>query len=247
MKYYLFMDESGDHNLRATYDGFPVFTLCGILMSEESYKQLDIKFSTLKKELWGEKKIVFHSRDIRKCEKGFEVLFDLDKKKYFLDAINNVVKNLDYAIISATVEKERYAKKYVHKVDVYDIALEFIIERTVFFLDDQVKFKGINNVELHAILEKRGDKEDLSLTRRYNQIRDLGTDYVKPQRIKTYFKSLTFGCKNDHNHGIEFADLIAYPIARHVIDPKKVNLAFDILSPKIYQKNGKIYGMKVFP
>lgn len=32
-KYYLFIDECGDHNL-AKYDpGFPVFTLCGILMS----------------------------------------------------------------------------------------------------------------------------------------------------------------------------------------------------------------------
>lgn len=35
-KYYLFIDECGDHNL-AKYDpGFPVFTLCGILVSRQN-------------------------------------------------------------------------------------------------------------------------------------------------------------------------------------------------------------------
>ena len=40
-KYYLFIDECGDHNL-AKYDpGFPVFTLCGILMSRQNLNALN--------------------------------------------------------------------------------------------------------------------------------------------------------------------------------------------------------------
>lgn len=39
-KYYLFIDECGDHNL-AKYDpGFPVFTLCGILVSRQDLNAL---------------------------------------------------------------------------------------------------------------------------------------------------------------------------------------------------------------
>lgn len=39
-KYYLFIDECGDHNL-ANYDpGFPVFTLCGILVSRQNLNEL---------------------------------------------------------------------------------------------------------------------------------------------------------------------------------------------------------------
>lgn len=39
-KYYLFIDECGDHNL-AKYDpGFPVFTLCGILVSRQNLNAL---------------------------------------------------------------------------------------------------------------------------------------------------------------------------------------------------------------
>ena len=40
-KYYLFIDECGDHNL-AKYDpGFPVFTLCGILVSRQNLNALN--------------------------------------------------------------------------------------------------------------------------------------------------------------------------------------------------------------
>ena len=43
-KYYLFIDECGDHNL-AKYDpGFPVFTLCGILVSRQNLNALNKTF-----------------------------------------------------------------------------------------------------------------------------------------------------------------------------------------------------------
>jgi hypothetical protein len=43
------------------------------------------------------------------------------------------------------------------------------------------------------------------------------------------------------------ADLLAYPIARYVMEPKRANPAFDVLESKIYKKNGKRYGLKNFP
>lgn len=49
-KYYLFIDECGDHNL-AKYDpGFPVFTLCGILVSRQNLMRWP-KIHENKKEL----------------------------------------------------------------------------------------------------------------------------------------------------------------------------------------------------
>ncbi|MEX2589990.1 MAG: DUF3800 domain-containing protein, partial [Chitinophagales bacterium] len=35
MRYYLFLDESGDHGLKNIDSGFPVFVLCGVLISED--------------------------------------------------------------------------------------------------------------------------------------------------------------------------------------------------------------------
>ena len=47
--------------------------------------------------------------------------------------------------------------------------------------------------------------------------------------------------------GLQVVDLIAYPITRHILDENAVNLSFDIIKRNIYTKDGKLYGMKVFP
>ena len=58
-KYYLFIDECGDHNL-AKYDpGFPVFTLCGILVSRQNLNALNKAFEELKIEIFGTKDVVY--------------------------------------------------------------------------------------------------------------------------------------------------------------------------------------------
>lgn len=61
------------------------------------------------------------------------------------------------------------------------------------------------------------------------------------------FKEFEMGLKSDNLIGLQIADLIAYPITRHVLDENAVNLAFDIIKDNIYQSEGKLYGMKVFP
>ena len=47
-KYYLFLDESGDHGLGNIDPTFPVFVLSGILISEENYEILHQQFNQLK-------------------------------------------------------------------------------------------------------------------------------------------------------------------------------------------------------
>lgn len=51
MKYYLFIDESGDHNLGNFNPIFPVFTLCGIIISETNYKVFDQQLNDLKEKV----------------------------------------------------------------------------------------------------------------------------------------------------------------------------------------------------
>lgn len=38
-KYYMFVDECGDQNLSAFDENFPIFTLCGVLMSQTQLVQ----------------------------------------------------------------------------------------------------------------------------------------------------------------------------------------------------------------
>ncbi len=244
MKYYLFIDESGDHGLTTLNPDFPVFLLCGVIVSENAYENIRQSFNVIKHTLWANKEVIFHSRDIRKCQKEFSVLFDLEKKKWFYDNLNKVIQENHYAVIASAIQKDNYIKRFGRlSNDVYELALSFIIERAIFYLDD-IKDK---EKTLEIIIEKRGKKEDKQLEEHFQRLLARGTGYVATQRLKDYDLQITFRSKRENINGLQLADLIAYPIARYVIEPNRANPAFDQVETKIYTKNGKRYGLKIFP
>jgi hypothetical protein len=244
MNYYLFIDETGDHGLTTLNPDFPLFLLCGTLLSNNAYEQLSDEFNSIKQKLWGNKSVIFHSRDIRKCEKEFVLLFDLDKKQWFYQSINNVVKNCEYVVFASAIQKDEYIKRFGKlSNDVYELALSFIIERAIFFLDE----KNEDIKKLFIVIEKRGKKEDKKLSEHFQRLMARGTGYVSAERLKNYSLSIHFKDKKENINGLQFADLAAYPIARHVIEPNRANPAFDLIMNKIYSKNGKRYGLKIYP
>lgn len=246
MKYYLFLDECGDQNLGNFNPDFPIFTLCGVIVSEIENEKIISEINKIKSEFWKDKKIIFHSRDIRKCQNGFEVLFDLDCKKRFYERINSVLGNSNYTIVSCCVLKEEYIRKYGKLSDVYAISLSFIIERTVFFLDKE-KINKRSPIELSVVAECRGKKEDNNLLNYYNKLLDRGTHFVKSDRIKEYFTSFKFKDKREDIAGLQISDLVAYPITRYVLDKEAFNVSFEIIKNKIYAQNGRMHGLKIHP
>lgn len=242
-KYYLFLDECGDQNLTSFDPSFPIFTLCGIIVSQEQLDIITEKINALKKEFWGDKKVILHSRDIRKCQNGFEIFFDLDVKRRFYEQINEILQEKMYVIVCCSILKEPYIRQYGRLNDVYGQSLSYIMERTVFYLDNFAN----NSIHLTTIVECRGKKEDKALLDYYNKVSDRGTYWVTSARIRNYFKEFEMRRKSDNLIGLQIADLVAYPITRHVLDGDAINLAFDVIKENIYQKDGKLYGMKVFP
>jgi hypothetical protein len=244
MNYYLFIDESGDHGLTTVNSDFPVFLLCGVVFSEVEYQQLTQSFNEIKHSFWLNKEVIFHSRDIRKCEKEFSVLFDLHVKAAFYEQLNASIQLNNYCIIASAIQKQDYIQKFGRlSNDVYELSLSFIIERAIFYLDD------INdgNKKLEIVIEKRGKLEDKKLEEHFQRLLARGTGYVIPQRLKDYHLKITFKSKRENNNGLQLADLVAYPIARYVIEPNRANPAFEQIEPKIYTKNQKRYGLKIYP
>ena len=177
-KFILYLDECGDQNLASFDPQFPIFTLCGIVVSEEQDKVLAERINVLKKEIWNNINIIFHSRDIRKCQNGFEVLFDLDVKKRFFQGVNDILGDNGYVVVCCSILKEPYIRQYGKLNDVYGLSLSYIMERVVFYLDSL----GLTDIELCTIIEKRGKKEDASLLNYYNQLLDTGTYWVDSHR-----------------------------------------------------------------
>lgn len=243
MKYYLFIDESGDHGLKTIDTSFPVFLLCGVLVSEEELTKIDNQVNVLKLKYWNNKNVILHSRDIRKCNNEFKILFDLEVKEAFYKDINSILTSSSYKIISSAIDKIEFIKKYGKlEDDVYEIALSFILERTIFCLDE---FKNCTSLEI--VIEKRGRKEDIKLANHLNKLYQIGTYFVDVVRIKKYVIKHIFLEKRENNNGLQVSDLLAYPIAKKIIFPEGLNISFEEIKSKFYMKNGKKYGLKVFP
>jgi hypothetical protein len=244
MDYYLFIDESGDHGLANIDSSFPVFVLCGVLMSDDNYKTLNENFSNIKESFWKNKKVIFHSRDIRKCDKEFKILLDNEVKLRFYKELDESIVKSSYIVIASIIYKEDYIRKYGKlKTDVYEIALSFLVERAIFYLDTL----KVNIGTLYFILEERGKKEDIQLKKHFESLRNKGTFYLSPERLKNYNLKIEFRSKKQNINGLQLSDLVAYPIARFAMDKERANPAFELVKPKIYSKGAKMFGLKYFP
>ena len=246
MIYHLFLDETGDHGLTSIDKNFPLFLLCGCLFSEDSIKKAEDKIGAFKIKYFKTKEVILHSREIRKCEGAFQILFDLNLKAEFYKDLNKIIDEIDYRIIGAGVNKEEHIKKYGKQArDPYSLSLSFIIERVVFCLDS-LESKSLLDIKA----EVRGKKEDAMLLAHFNSIIDGGTYYVNRERMQEREPSFRFCTKKDNIVGLQIADLTAYPLARHLLNPKEPYQPFNIIKNKIYCDKKGIssgWGLKIFP
>lgn len=243
-RYFLFMDESGNHGLTQINPQSSVFLLCGVLFHVDDYQIFRQKLNDIKMHFWNTIEVIFHSRDIRKCDKEFAILLDYDTKSAFYAMLNKCITEAKFTIFASAIRKDEYIKRFGKlSNDVYELSLSFIIERAIFKLDE-IRHP---NKKLDIILEQRGKKEDTKLTEHFQRLTARGTGFVSAARLNNYGITINFRPKSKNVNGLQLADLIAYPCATFVKEPKRPNPSFDVFSSKIYTKNGKQYGFKVYP
>ena len=245
-KYQFFLDETGDHGLTFIDDNFPIFLLAGCLFEDSEYQKITAEINSLKQEFFKTTEVILHSRDIRKCEGAFQILFDLDLKKRFYERLNKIIYSAEFTIISVAIDKKKHIEKYGKLANnPYTICLSYILERLIFCTDQN---SAISTVSI--TIEKRGKKEDKQLLAHYNSVIDQGTYHVNADRFKRHIVDFRMVAKRDNDVGLQIADLCAYPVARHVLNAEEPYIPFAIIKNKLYcSSDGKIdgYGLKIFP
>jgi len=246
LKYSFFLDETGDHGLNYVDKNFPLFLLCGCLLREDHLRTVSEKIRIFKRKFFRTENVILHSRDIRKCEGAFQILFDLELKANFYNDLNRILSDGEFVIIGSGVRKEEHIKRYGKGArDPYALSLSFIIERLVFCLDRTDKS---GTVEI--FVEERGKKEDYMLLAHFNATMDRGTYYVSPERLKGKIVRFGFHAKKENIIGLQIADLCAYPLARNIINPGEPYVPFQVIQDKIYcNQKGEFegWGLKIFP
>lgn len=242
----LFIDESGDHSLTNINPDFPVFALLGLIIDSGSYQKLCEEINTFKVKYFKTTDVILHSRDIRKCNGPFSILFDLKIKENFYNDLNLIISKANFLLVASAILKQKHIEQYGKLADdPYEIALTFVLERVLFEFDHR---KSEQNVDV--IIESRGKKEDQILAQRFNELLYKGSSQVVSDRfVKKYTEEIKFKRKSENDIGLQLADLCAYPIARHVLFPNEPYPSFEVIKPKMRKGAKGIigYGLKIFP
>lgn len=247
MDYVLFMDESGDHNLRNIDSGFPVFCLAACVFERDYYHRVvRRRVDDFKMGIWGTTRVILHSREIRKHQGRFAFLSDSARREEFYAQVNELLRGLDFAILAVVILKRdqvgRYGERASHP---YHLSLQFIMERYSLMM----RRRGARRSG-YILAESRGTQEDHLLRGEYQRLCREGTQYQTDLRNIT---GLWMEKKEKNIVGLQIADLVAYPIASKVLRPDIEQRAFDVICDKIDavpdQAGGSIleYGLKIFP
>jgi Protein of unknown function (DUF3800) len=221
----VFLDEAGDHSLDPVDQDFPVFVLVFVLCDETEYANVLVP--------------AFTAFKIRYFGHDGAFLQVAEKRAAFYADLNGLIAAANFRLIAVAIRKQSHKDRYGKACrNPYELALEFGMERLESYLDE------LGQKEVTLLAEARGKNEDDALRLAFLQLLKYGSYYQDFQSIQF---DLKFVSKKANVLGHQIADLCAYPIARHVIDPKKSQLAFQIVQTKFVSRPGWRHGFKIFP
>lgn len=238
----VYVDESGDHGLGSIDPNYPVFVLAFCIFNKQDYiTKIIPPLQQLKFKYFGHDMVIFHEYDIRKAHKEFSILLNAKTRADFIRDLSRVVEDGPFTLIATVIKKEALNDKYTRPENPYHMAMGFGLERVYRYLES----KGEHGKITHVVFEKRGRREDNELELEFRRVCD-GANYFN----KSLPFNIVFADKKANSSGLQFADLLARPIGRAVLNPEQENRAYDIIKKKFYASDsGKIegWGLKCFP
>lgn len=230
------------------------FNVTAVTIESKDITMIGEKISSLKSKYWqpdgkcqyrnGDvKKVVFHSREIRRSEGPFSK--NVIDYNCFLSSLSELIESIPIVINTSFINKQSHYLLYGMNCQMpYDISLMFILERIVnHVLKDSDK--------VIIILESRGKKEDMQILLHINKIITFGTYYVTSRQFNK-IKGIYFNKKRTADNalsyfGLEIADLCSYPIYRYCIN-RESSRSFDVIEHKLHAfPNYWGKGLKKFP
>ena len=236
--YIIFADECGDIGLRKPDPKFPVFGLAFVLLKKSAYTRVFAP-SMLEFKHWyaGHESIILHGRDIRRRKGAFSLLTTDRWRTEFMSRLSKVLEATPFTIIAIVIRKDRLKARYLYPEGPENLALQFGLERVNRYL----MMNGQKDKICHFVFESRGSRADDESRKILDDVihGNARIGYRQADYSAIRYKPVYIE-KKENSLGTQLADLVAYPITRHCLDPTQQNRAMEIIRPKIFQ-------LKVFP
>jgi hypothetical protein len=254
MKYRIYIDETGNSDLKASDTPLHRFlSLTGVVVSLDHARGfLYPRLEALKSHFFDhhpDDPVILHRTEMVKKRGAFLALKDPEICKLVDEELLSVLRESEYAVITVCIDKQKHLETYRDwRYDPYHYCLEVMMERYLFCLE------SVNSVG-DVMAESRGGKEDMRLKKVFTELYGKGTDFVKPERFHKKFssKQLKVKPKGSNVSGLQLADLLAHPSRRDVLvdnghgegsTPAFAKKVIDILQGKYYRKGKNLFGKK---
>lgn len=247
----LFIHETGDHSLSKIDSSYPIFVLTGVIVAAE-YHQTEVteRLNTFKMKHFGASDVVLHSKEMTHPQSAknpaYMQFMDEQFRHRFYKDFEHLLAGLDISIVACVILKSKHFAKYgLEAKDPYLLSFDNLINRLIFDLDGEQKGQ--------IVAESRNSVLDNQLEIAYLASRVEGTNKVQAAEIKLKLSnSIAFKQKTDNIPGLQLADMVASPIARHFLGkPERVGhqLSYESVFSKVRSINGrwKNIGITVFP
>lgn len=242
---YLFLDESGDHNLNNIDLNYPLFVLAGCIIDQAYYDKSVIgKINGFKQEFFQDEKVILHYVDYTRNKGAFEKVKEKEFREKFYENLNNVISDVDFTLLACVINKQKHNKKYgILAADPYLFSVEIIVERFVKYLES-VGDKGC------IVAESRGNQLDNELELSFLNLKIKGTKFVRPVEISKNITSFNVRKKEENINGLQLVDAMVTPIGRRYLERKNFYINYDVIKEKFRKSScGKYlgYGLVMLP
>lgn len=247
----LFIDETGDHSLSKIDNSYPIFVLSGVVI-EETYHDATLadKLNEFKLRHFETTDVVLHSKEMTHPQSArsreYMRFMDAEFRRKFYKDFEHLLSGLDISLVACVIMKNKHFTKYgLEAKDPYLLSFDNLVNRLVFDLTGDQRGK--------IVAESRNSVLDNQLEIAYLTTRVEGTNKVQAAEIKLKLgSSITFKQKSDNVAGLQIADMVASPIARHFLGkPERAGhqLSYDSVFNKVRNMNGRWQnvGITVFP
>gem|GEM_PF-6851111 len=201
--------------MKTVDNNYNIFVLSLVLIRKKDYKKIDMGFKKIKKDIFGDENFIIHTWELthpthRKSDKRNGIMRVHEKREEFYKKMNDFIESSLIKTCFTVVRKLHFAGKYVFPSDPYELSFENHLNRIL-------HYSSGDDISIYA--ESRDDALDKSLLAEYTKYSIKGVCFHDSEKMKR-IKEFNIKSKKENITGLQIADLLASPVARHFLNIK---------------------------
>ncbi|MDR1361117.1 MAG: DUF3800 domain-containing protein [Rickettsiales bacterium] len=185
----LYLDESGNANMKRIDSNYPVFAFGGVIIDSNDMQFNMQIMNDFKKKFFGTNEIILHSSEIVRLKNSFSFLKNPSLWAEFLHSLNHIMDIMKYRVKICIFDK----KKFGPNDDLYEISFSRFIES----FDEEIRI----------IAESAGKITDAKMMIAFGKSEcGCKNNFLADFNIQSKTKNML---------GLQLADLVLPPVVRH--------------------------------